>query len=68
MRSTPPNMRLVKSLANRFAAEALKGFELTPIDLAEEPLTAEERVAIYAEIRAISDRLLQESERLHSLV
>lgn len=68
MRRTPPNMRLVKSLANRFAAEALKGFELNAADLADDPLTAEERVAIYAEVRAISNRLLQESERLHSLV
>lgn len=63
-----PSKVLAKALANRFAAAALTDFELTAADLAEEPLTAEERVAIYAEIRAISDRLRQEAERLYSLV
>ncbi|MBX9762889.1 hypothetical protein [Pseudomonas sp.] len=68
MRSKFPSKVLAKALANRFAAEALAEYELTPADLADEPLTAEERVAVYAEIRAISERLQQEAERLYSLV
>lgn len=67
MRSKFPSKVLAKALATRFAAEALTDFELTAADLADEPLTAEERVAVYAEIRAISDRLRQEAERLYSL-
>ena len=68
MRSKFPSKVLAKALANRFAAEALAEYELTPADLADEPLTAEERVAVYAEIRAISERLQQEAERLYSLM
>lgn len=68
MRSKFPSKVLAKALANRFAAEALAEYELTPADLADEPLTAEERVAVYAEIRAISERLQQEAERLYSLI
>ncbi|WAC45563.1 hypothetical protein OU997_05170 [Pseudomonas sp. SL4(2022)] len=68
MSSKFPSKVLAKALANRFAAEALAEYELTPADLADEPLTAEERVAVYAEIRAISERLQQEAERLYSLV
>lgn len=68
MHSKFPSKVLAKALANRFAAEALAEYELTPADLADEPLTAEERVAVYAEIRAISERLQQEAERLYSLV
>lgn len=68
MRSQFPRKVLTKALANRFAAEALADFQLTPADLADEPLTAEERLAVYAEIRVITDRLRQEAERLYSLV
>lgn len=68
MRSKFPSKLLAKALANRFAAEALADFELTPADLAGESLTAEERVAVYTEIREISARLRQEAERLYSLV
>lgn len=68
MRSQFPRKVLAKALANRFAAEALAEFQLTPADLADEPLTAEERLAVYAEIRVITDRLRQEAERLYSLV
>lgn len=67
MSSKRPNKRLAKALANRFAAKALADFELTPADLADEPLTAEERLAVYHEIRAISERLKLETERLYSL-
>lgn len=68
MSSKRPNMRLAKALAHRFAANALANFELTPADLADEPLTAEERLAIYNEIRTISERLKLEAERQHSLI
>lgn len=68
MRSKFPSQVLAKALANRFAAEALADFELTPADLADTPLTAEERLAVYSEIRAISERLRLEAERLYSLV
>lgn len=68
MRSKFPSQVLAKAVANRFAAEALADFELTPADLAGEPLTAEERVAVYAEIRDIASRLRLEAERLYSLV
>lgn len=68
MRSKFPSQVLAKALANRFAAEALAEFELSPADLAGEPLTAEERVAVYNEVRAISARLKLEAERLYSLV
>lgn len=68
MRSKFPSQVMAKALANRFAAEALAAFELTPADLAGEPLTAEERLAVYNEIREISARLRLEAERLYSLV
>ena len=68
MRTKFPSKVLAKAVANRFAAEALSNFELTPADLAGEPLTAEERVAVYAEIRQISAHLRLEAERLYSLV
>lgn len=68
MRSKLPNKRLAKALAHSFAAKALAEFELTPADLADEPLTAEERLAVYREIRAISERLELEAERQHSLI
>ncbi|MGE6790901.1 hypothetical protein ACQKFS_02610 [Pseudomonas guineae] len=67
MRSKFTSKVLAKALANRFAAEALAKFELMPADLVNEPLTAEERLAVYAEIRAISSRLRQEAERMYSL-
>lgn len=66
MRSKFTSKVLAKALANRFAAEALAEFELTPADLANEPLTAEERLAVYAEIRAIAQRLKREAELLYS--
>ena len=68
MSSKRPNMGLGKALAHRFAANALADFELTPAELADEPLTAEERLAVYHEIRAISERLKLEAERQHSLI
>lgn len=67
MHSKFPSKLLAKALANRFAAEALAEFELSPADLADEPLTAEERLAVYAEIRAIANSLKLEAERLNAL-
>lgn len=68
MRSRFPSQVLAKAVANRFAADALVDLELTASDLADTPLTAEERLAVYSEIRAISSRLRLEAERLYSLL
>lgn len=68
MRSRFVRKALVKAMAARFAAEALTDIDLTLSDFdGEDSLSAEERVAIYTEIRAISNRLLLEAERLDAL-
>lgn len=54
---------LVKVTALRLASAALAEIELHPSDFdLEDCLTAEERLAIYKEIRSISNRLLIEAE------
>lgn len=58
---------LVRATATRLAAEALANIDLNEHDFdKEERLTAEERVAIYAEIRSISNQLLLEAEQIEA--
>ena len=53
---------LARAFARRLAGEMLADIDLAQADFAEQPLTAEERLEVYAEIRRISAQLLNASE------
>ncbi|MBU0882259.1 MAG: hypothetical protein KKG42_02325 [Gammaproteobacteria bacterium] len=58
---------LIRATATRLAAEALADIDLNERDFnKEDRLTAEERVAIYAEIRSIANQLLLEAEQIEA--
>lgn len=58
---------LIRATATRLAAEALADIDLNEHDFnKEDRLTAEERVAIYAEIRSIANKLLLEAEQIEA--
>ncbi|EME01874.1 hypothetical protein [Stutzerimonas stutzeri] len=54
--------RLARAFARRLAGEMLADIDLAQADFADQPLTAEERLEVYAEIRRISAQLLSASE------
>ncbi|MBF6624436.1 MAG: hypothetical protein ITG05_13085 [Pseudomonas stutzeri] len=53
---------LARAFARRLAGEMLADIDLTQADFGEQPLTAEERLEVYAEMRRISTQLLKASE------
>jgi len=58
---------LIRATATRLAAEALADIDLNERDFnKEDRLTAEERVAIYTEIRSIAKQLLLEAEQIEA--
>lgn len=69
MRNRFVRKALVKSTARRLASEALDQIEITSSDLDHEDcLTAEERVAVFKEIRSLSAQLHLESMEWDKLV
>lgn len=57
----------VMAFAARHAAELIAGSLPEPADFQGEGFTAEDRVAVYSELRAMAEKLLAEAEHLEAL-
>jgi hypothetical protein len=57
----------VRAFAARHAAELIAGSLPEPADFQGEGFTAEDRVAVYNELRLLAENLLADAERLDAL-
>lgn len=56
----------VRAFAARHAAELITGSLPEPADFLGEGFTAEDRVAVYTELRVIAEKLLAKAEQLEA--